>query len=247
MDAVLVHDLREFQVLRTWIDGTQVAENGICLAEHLQPSTINRFAAEPITADQLIVTGIGDSLRVIEALDGELFTRESKQPAHRIDGCLEPRPEQDLLMLVSINRYQSAPPSIAFIKGFGLKHGAIASSVAHDSHNLIAVGTSRAALTRVLNTVVANQGGIAVDDGTSVESLPLPIAGLMSDCPADIVAERYASLDSTVKALGSPVRAPFMTLSFMALLVIPELKLSDRGLFDGRRFTFTPLLYDAGI
>lgn len=242
MDGVLVANLRDFAVLRTWVDGRLVAQEGRCLSPHQAPPAINRFVAGPIQPSQLTVSDAGETLRVIEALDGELITRQLVLPAQRIAGCVEPDPSRDLLMLVVVNRYQNTPPAIAFIKGFGLQRGAMASSVAHDSHNLIAVGSSREALASALNAVIANRGGIAVADDASVATLPLPIAGLMSDAPCSIVAERYAALDRRAKALGSPLRAPFMTLSFMALLVIPELKLSDRGLFDGRRFAFTPLL-----
>jgi adenine deaminase len=149
-----------------------------------------------------------------------------------------PDNERDILLLCVVNRYQEAPPALAMIRGFGLQKGALASSVAHDSHNVIGVGADPQSLCRAVNAVIEAKGGIAVADESGVELLPLPIAGLMSDGDGQEVGRRYAELDRLAHGLGSNLRAPFMTLSFMALLVIPELKLSDRGLFDGRTFRF---------
>jgi len=178
---------------------------------------------------------------VIEALDGQLLTRRCVlRPAVR-DGLIVPDLERDVLWLAVVNRYHPAPPALALIKGFGLRHGALASSVAHDSHNLVAVGCDAESLCAAINGLIECQGGIACMSDAGFASLPLPIAGLMSDQDGDSVAKRYAELDKLAKQMGSPLRAPFMTLSFMALLVIPELKLSDRGLFDGTRFQFTTL------
>jgi adenine deaminase len=179
-----------------------------------------------------------ERIRVIAALDGELVTRELFATPRQEEGCWVPDPDQDLAMLLVLNRYAAAPPALAFVRGFGLARGALASSVAHDSHNIVAVGADLDDLLRAVNTLVAGRGGIAVAAGGRVDHLPLPVAGLMSDADGDRVAARYAALDARAHALGSPLRAPFMTLSFMALLVIPELKLSDRGLFDGRAFRF---------
>jgi adenine deaminase len=152
-----------------------------------------------------------------------------------------PDMERDILLLVVVNRYQAAKPALAFIEGFGLKQAALASSVAHDSHNIIAVGSSADYVCQAVNAIIAAQGGIATVTDNGVELLPLPIAGLMSAEDGDYVATRYAELDAIAKRVGSSLRAPFMTLSFMALLVIPELKLSDQGLFYGRTFSFTSL------
>ena len=156
-------------------------------------------------------------------------------------GLPVPDPDRDILLLCVANRYQEAPPALAFITGFGLKKGALASSVAHDSHNVVAVGADAHFLSRAVNAVIEARGGIAVAGSNGVELLPLPIAGLMSDGDGVEVGKRYAALDRLAHELGSSLRAPFMTLSFMALLVIPELKLSDRGLFDGRSFNFVEL------
>jgi adenine deaminase len=152
------------------------------------------------------------------------------------DGKLLADPGRDLLKLCVVNRYADAPPTLAWVRGFGLKRGAIASSVAHDSHNIVAVGCDDAALCRAVNQVIEQRGGLATADDEGCSVLPLPVAGIMSDQDGFEVAAAYARIDEQARALGSPLSAPFMTLSFMALLVIPELKLSDKGLFDGRAF-----------
>ncbi|MBU0501058.1 MAG: adenine deaminase [Gammaproteobacteria bacterium] len=241
MDALLVQDLRGFRPLRAWLRGLPVMEAGEPLLSHRRVEALNRFHALPLEIRDLRVKAAVGRLRVIEALDGELITPESWVEPKIEAGFLAPDPERDLLQLCVLNRYQPAPPAHAFIRGFGLKRGALASSVAHDSHNLVAVGADHASMVAAINGVIAAQGGIAVADGSQIELLPLPVAGLMSDREGPWVADRYAQLDRGAKALGSGLRAPFMTLSFMALLVIPELKLSDMGLFDGRSFSFTSL------
>ncbi|MDZ7657372.1 MAG: adenine deaminase [Sulfurimicrobium sp.] len=243
MDAVLFADLHEFQPIATYVNGAKVAENGRCLVAGKPGRAINRFNARLISAEALCIADEGARMvRVIEAVDGELVTRQRHMPPRIVNNTLEPDPERDMLLLMVLNRYQpDAKPALAFISGFGLRRGAIASSVAHDSHNLIAVGCSREEIARAVNTLVESRGGIAVCEGESVQSLPLPVAGLMSLDPAAEVGRRYAEMDQAAKALGSRLRAPYMTLSFMALLVIPALKLSDKGLFDGARFAFVPL------
>ncbi|MFC1513203.1 adenine deaminase C-terminal domain-containing protein, partial [Thermodesulfobacteriota bacterium] len=153
-------------------------------------------------------------------------------------------PSRDILKLVVVNRYQPAPPAVAFIKGFGLQHGAIASSVAHDSHNIVAVGTCDSEICRAINTIIDHQGGICAVDADGCEMLPLPIAGLMAIADGYEVAQAYTAVDARAKELGTALKAPFMTLSFMALLVIPTLKLSDQGLFDSNDFRFRPLFTD---
>ena len=242
MDAVLVADLRHFRPLATWLDGRQVSRDGKSLDDPLPVVPVNRFQAAPISTSDLKLPAVPGRLRVIEARDGELLTREIQVTPRVEAGCLVADPERDILRLLVLNRYQPAPPALAFVRGFGLRRGALASSVAHDSHNVVAVGADEAALCRAVNAVVEMGGGIAVADGDDVEVLPLPVAGLMSAGDGDRVAGDYARLTRLARALGSPLRSPFMTLSFMALLVIPELKLSDRGLFDGRDFRFTALL-----
>ena len=241
MDAVEVNNLQCFSPLRTWIAGCKVAENNKSLLPGVKPAPINCFNARTITPADLEIEYAGQKIRVIKALDGELVTEESllipKVQNHRI----VPDPSRDILLLTVVNRYRPAKPALAFIQGFGLRQGALASSVAHDSHNIIAVGTDADLICKAVNSVIAAKGGIAAATLNSVELLPLPIAGLMSDLDGDSVANRYAELDQLAKQMGSELRAPFMTLSFMALLVIPNLKLSDQGLFDSKTFQFTSL------
>ncbi|WAR44188.1 adenine deaminase [Methylomonas rapida] len=241
MDAVLLANLTTLKPVKTWIRGRLVAEYGLSLLPSSKPQIINCFNARPVQAADLQIADSGQPIRVIQALDGELLTRQLQLAPKVRDGCIVPDLERDLLWLVVVNRYQPAQPAVAFINGFGLRQGALASSVAHDSHNLIAVGCDADSVCRAVNSVIASQGGIACVCDDQIHSLPLPIAGLMSDAAGDGVANRYAELDQLAKQMGSPLRAPFMTLSFMALLVIPELKLSDQGLFDGQRFEFTLL------
>ena len=231
-DFIIVDDLYRFDILETWVRGTKVAHHGEPLFEAGSPTPINQFAAKPISVDDIDdAVDPADTIRVIVAEDGQLVTSEEEG---RIN-------DPDVLKLVVVNRYRPAKPSVAYIKGFGLAQGALASSVAHDSHNVIAVGVDDADIVAAVNAVIEAQGGLsAACDGT-VDLLPLPIAGLMSGDDGAVVAERYIHVDRRAKELGSHLHAPFMTLSFMALLVIPQLKLSDKGLFDGQSFSFVDL------
>ena len=175
-------------------------------------------------------------------MDGQIITGSGEAEPLLKNALAVADPSRDILKIAVINRYRHAPPSIAFVRGIGLKTGAIASSVAHDCHNIVAVGTSDEALTRAMNMIIRKAGGIAVAGrNASGRILPLPVAGLMSDGYAEEVAEGYADLTREARELGSSLQAPFMTLSFLALLVIPALKLSDKGLFDGVKFEFTPV------
>ena len=180
-------------------------------------------------------------MKVIQAYDGQLITGVREYLPWGRPGNLVSEPADDVLKLVVKDRYRDMPPSVAFVSGFGLERGAIASSIAHDSHNVIATGVDDVSIARAVNRVIAGAGGIALVDGDHEYFLPLPFAGIMSGEDGFTVAEAYQNLDQQARALGSTLRAPFMTLSFMALLVIPELKLSDRGLFDGKKFRFTAL------
>jgi adenine deaminase len=238
MDAALVADLRDFRVLKVWLDGNLAALIGFTLLPKIAVAPVNNFRARPITSVDLQLPAGQGPLPVIEAMDGELITKELLLEPRRMGGVPVPDTERDILLLCVVNRYEEAPPALAMIRGFGLQKGALASSVAHDSHNVIGVGADPQSLCRAVNAVIEAKGGIAVADESGVELLPLPIAGLMSDDDGQEVGRRYAELDRLAHGLGSSLRAPFMTLSFMALLVIPELKLSDRGLFDGRTFRF---------
>lgn len=245
MDAVEVDDLKDFRVRRTWVGGRLVACDGESLLEPVPVEPVNRFATTPFAADDFRVPWWhGDAarqLRVIEVIDGELLTRECRLAPRCEGGQVLPDIDRDVLLLAVVNRYHKAPPALAFVRGFGLRQGALASSVAHDSHNIVAVGVSAAAVCAAVNEVIAHRGGIAAVAPDGVHSLPLPVAGLMSDRDGDRVGQAYAQLQALGQRLGSPLRAPYMTLSFMALLVIPELKLSDQGLFDGRTFNFVDL------
>jgi adenine deaminase len=244
MEAALVTDLEQFRVEATWLGGQKVAERGRSLLARVPVRTINRFNARSITPEQLRIPSPPGRVRVILALEGEIITQEQLEHPNRIDGTAEPDPGRDLLEICVLNRYAPSPLALGFVRGFGLKDGAIASSVAHDSHNIVAVGANRQDLATAINTVSDHRGGLVLVNRHEVQSLPLPIAGLMSDDDGDAVAARYRQLDQLAKDLGSTLSAPFMKLTFMALLVIPELKLSDQGLFDGRRFQFTPLAVD---
>lgn len=236
-DFIVVPDLTSWRPSQTWINGTLVAENDRCLFKATPAAPINHFRAEPRQASDFdLALPRSGTLRVIVAHEGQLLTSSEETSLEKLRG---PLAGNDILKLVVINRYEAkAAPALAFIKGFGLKRGAIASSVAHDCHNLIAVGADDESICAALNAVIAARGGIAVADGTNADCLPLPIAGLMCDEDGWESGRRYVALTQQVKAFGSPLHAPFMTLSFMALLVIPSLKLSDKGLFDGERFCF---------
>lgn len=243
MDAVLFNNIEDFSPLATYVSGEKVAEKGNCLRHCKVLPVINRFNALPITVEDIVIPYKGEKLiRVIKALEGELITHQLQLPPKVVEQIMESDTERDLLQVIVLNRYQkNIPPALAFINGFSLKHGAIASTVAHDSHNIIAVGCSRGEIVRAVNALIESGGGISVCKKEHVDTLPLPIAGLMSQAPAQQVAEQYAQMNQRIKQLGSKLRAPYMTLSFMALLVIPELKLSDKGLFDGKTFSFTSL------
>lgn len=240
-DFILVDDLQNFNILATYIAGTKVAENGKTLIHSIPSVPVNNFVGQPVQAVDFRIPVSGTNhnnvtAKVIEALDGQLITNALTATLPVVNGFLQSSTEKDVLKIAVVNRYRQATPAVAFIKGFGLQHGAIASSVAHDSHNIIAVGADDESLAAAINAVIAQQGGISVVDGEKVQVLPLPVAGLMSNLDGYTIATQYSALDQAAKALGSPLASPFMTLSFMALLVIPHLKLSDLGLFDGDSF-----------
>jgi adenine deaminase len=246
-DMVLVQDLKDFRVQRTWIRGECVAQDGASRWDHLPVEAPNAFRQASFTAEDFVVRSQAaqERVRVIVPTDGELVTGETTAALQVRQGVIEPDPAQDVLLLVVVNRYSEAPPAVAFIRGFGVGQGAIATSVAHDCHNVVAVGGSRQAVAEVVNAVFERRGGVAVRDGQGVEIRGLAIAGLMSSRPFEVVADAYETMSARVRAMGSPLQAPFMTLSFMALLVIPALKLGDRGLFDGRAFRFVDVVQGA--
>lgn len=241
-DFIVTADLENFSIIQTFINGICVAENGVSKINSPGAGIINQFDCDPISPGALIAPAtshiINNKLPVIEALDGQLITNkllfEPKIQQHSV----VPDIANDILKIVVVNRYVNAPPAIAFIRNFGLKEGAIASSVAHDSHNIISVGTSDESIAEAINQIISAKGGISCVSGSAQKLLPLPVAGLMSADDGYKVATAYTEIDHMAKSLGSSLAAPFMTLSFMALLVIPSLKLSDMGLFDGNAFRF---------
>ncbi len=252
-DFIVVDNLRDFKTQQTYINGVCVAEGGKTLIPRVEAGILNNFNCAPKKAEdfRVAVSSESASIRVIEALDGQLITNEIHHTMRAVNGSLESDVANDILKMTVVNRYANTPPAVCFIKNFGLKRGAIASCVGHDSHNIIAVGTSDDALAEAVNAIIAAQGGICVVNGNTAEAnakvdvLPLPVAGIMTNADGYTVGEAYSQLDAKAKALGSSLGAPFMTLSFMALLVIPDLKLSDKGLFSGAKFVFTPLVVEA--
>jgi adenine deaminase len=241
-DFCVVKDLKDFEVLATYINGEMVAQNGKSLLERKPVELINQFDCQPVKKEDLKIQSTTTKKQmVIEALDGQLITNKLEIDESEFvvaQDALQSNVQHDLLKMVVVNRYHPAPIAKCFVRNFGFKHGAIASSVAHDSHNIIAVGVDDESLARAINLVIAEKGGVSCVDETNEEVLGLPVAGLMSADDAYVVAEKYTSIDAMAKRLGSPLAAPYMTLSFMALLVIPHLKLSDKGLFDGDGFKF---------
>ena len=240
-DFLVVKDLKNFTVLKTYIGGMPVAENGLSLIPKRAPLIVNNFTIGRKSIDDFIIPAEGETINIIEAIDGQLITNRLIEHPRVENGRVVTDVERDILKITVVNRYRKAPPAVGFIKNFGLKTGAIASSVAHDSHNIVAIGTNDDDLCRAVNRVIDRKGGICAVAGDREEILPLPIAGIMSNEDCTTVAERYMALDRIAKSMGSTLRAPFMTLSFMALPVIPKLKLTDKGLFDGESFHFIDL------
>ena len=242
-DFVIVDNLTQFNIRATYINGQKVAENGRVLFERpLNETLINNFNAEKISLSQLKVAPKGDQLKVIMVDDGQLFTHSILVTPKIDKGNLVSDTENDVLKLVVYNRYQPSNPAIGFIKNIGLKRGALASTVSHDSHNIIAVGTSDEEIVSAINQIIDSKGGILACERDKTILLPLPVGGLMSDEDGATIAQRYEAVDRMVKDLGSQLKAPFMTVAFMSLLVIPKLKLTDKGLFDGRNYCFTELM-----
>jgi adenine deaminase len=240
-DFVIVDNLTDFIIMKTVIGGQLVAEKGKTCLFHRAPKVLNRFHAEKKTPDDFRVEIKGPRIRIIEAVDGQLTTGSLIDTPRIEDGNAVSDTGRDILKMSVINRYEDSQPAIGFIKGFGLLQGAIASSIAHDSHNIIAVGVNDEAICDAVNLIIEQKGGISIVSDEFREVLPLPIAGIMSDVDGFIVAQKYSLLDTFARKLGTKLSAPYMALSFMTLLVIPQLKLSDKGLFDGRSFAFVDL------
>lgn len=240
-DFVVIDNFKDFNILKTYINGQLVAEEGKTGLPKISAGIINNFKVREKRASDFMVKKKGKRLNVIQAIDGQLVTGNVQEIPLFSDNYIVSDPERDILKLAVVNRYEDVPPAIAFIKNIGLKRGAIASSVSHDSHNVVAAGVSDEDIARAVNLVINNRGGLSIVYDDVEDVLPLPIAGLMTDEDGFRVAKRYANLDKQAKGLGSNLSAPYMTLAFMALLVIPKLKLSDRGLFDVEKFEFTDL------
>ncbi len=245
-DFIVTDSLSEFKILKTFIKGQLVAAAGKSFIESVSEEPINQFVCEEISETDLAIPvetypSQNGLIPVMEALDGQLITNKLWLAPTVANGNYISNTENDQLKMVVVNRYSTAPVAKCFIKNFGFKKGAIASSVAHDSHNIVAVGADDKSLMQAINLVIRERGGVSCVDGSNELVLGLPVAGLMSANDGYQVAEAYTAIDAMAKALGSNLQAPFMTLSFMALLVIPHLKLSDKGLFDGDNFSFVPL------
>ncbi len=250
-DFIVVNNLKDFKVQKTFIGGELVAENGKTLIKSVKADIVNNFNASKKNVEDFTMdaprsintdgTPSESKIRVIEALEGQLITNELHMKANSVYGKLVSDVNNDTLKLTVAERYTNGKPAIGFIKNFGLKKGAIASCVAHDSHNIIAAGVTDEDICNAVNAIIENKGGISVSYEGKTDVLPLPVAGIMTNEDGYLVAEKYTKIDKLAKELGCTLHAPFMTLSFMALLVIPQLKLSDKGLFDGSKFEFVEL------
>lgn len=239
-DFICVEDLEQFNLISSWIEGELVYHNGQCCFDAATAEPINHFVQPNISLSDLALPQVSGKYQVIEAIDGQLITNKLELELEATDS--DYLTKMGIQKLVIINRYHAAPPALALIKGFGMHNAAMAGTVAHDSHNIIATGTDDELILKAIEAVCAQAGGLSGVSQSECRTLALPVAGLMSTQSCEQVAEAYLQLDKLIKASGSTLRAPYMTLSFMALLVIPALKLSDKGLFDGQKFQFTPLL-----
>lgn len=237
-DFLVVDSLDNLQVLKTYIGGEIVAAGGRSLLTKKPAKIVNNFNVGKREVKDFTLPRKKGKINVIEAIAGQLMTNKLVVPPKIVEGNVVSDLERDILKIVVVNRYRKAQAAIGFVKNFGLKKGAMAASVAHDSHNIIATGVTDEDICRAVNLIIENKGGLSAVAKDTEMFLPLPIAGLMSNEDYSAVAEKYTLMDSTVRAFGSTLHAPFMTLSFMALPVIPRIKLTDRGLFDGEKFGF---------
>ncbi len=246
-DLVVLDSLGDdFRVIETYVDGRLVASRGKSLIESLPVEAMNHFQAGEKAPADFAVPVRGPFIHVIDTLDGQVITGRSRERVRAAGGYAVADPEKDVLKVAVINRYRDVPPALGFVRNFGLKNGAVASSVAHDSHNIVVVGATDEAMARAANLVIRSRGGLSLADGEGEDVLPLPVAGLMTTEDGYRVARKYAALTGRARKMGSRLRAPFMAQSFLALLVIPDLKLSDRGLFDARAFRFLDLFTGEG-
>jgi len=239
-DFIVIDNPKDFNILETWIDGKKIYDRGKVSFETGKPIPVNRFNSSMISPEELVVKNSGRAVRVIKANDGELVTYKEEVAWTNMPE-LTASVSRDILKIVVKDRYNDGPPSVAFISGFSLNHGAFASSVAHDSHNIVAVGTNDEDISNAINIIVQTRGGLSCCNKGEQLVVPLSIAGIMTDVPCGTIAAEYKKLSDKVRDMGSQLKAPFMTLSFMSLLVIPHLKLGDRGLFDVDCFEFVDL------
>ncbi|NNE28624.1 MAG: adenine deaminase, partial [Saprospiraceae bacterium] len=237
-DLILVDDLVNFQVKKTFIEGQLVAEEGKSFLDEKTHSTPNQFNIGEVSAEAFQIHSDDPSVEMILALDGQLITERATKTVAQKNGMLIPLPKEDILKISVINRYFEAPIASGFISGIGLTEGAIASTVAHDSHNIVVVGIDDESMARAANLLIREKGGLSAVNQKEERSIGLPVAGLMSDQACEIIGKAYGEIDAFAKEMGSTLTAPFMTLSFMALLVIPKIKMSDKGLFDAEKFEF---------
>ena len=235
-DFIIIDNFKDFNVLKTYIDGNLVAENGKSLLPSVDVDVVNNFVAEEVAAHDFRVEDKGKDINIIGVINGELLTDKIIGRAKSVDGNLVSDVENDILKIAVVNRYENKKMAVGFIKNFGLKKGALASSVAHDSHNIVVIGCDDEAMARATNMIIKNKGGLAVYDNEIEMCLPLSVAGIMTNDDAFKVADDYLKIKNMAKSLGSNLSDPFMTMGFMALLVIPKLKLSDKGLFDCEKF-----------
>jgi len=240
-DFLVIDNLRDLTILKTFINGDIVAKDGKTLIKESNKKIANNFNTTEKEVNDFAIKNQNRNIHIIEAIDGELITNKILDKAKVINNYIVSDTKRDILKIVVINRYKDLSPSIGFVKNFGLKKGAIGSSIAHDSHNIISVGVNDIDICRAVNIIITNRGGLSAVCGETEKILPLPIAGIMSDLNYIEVSKKYIGLNRFAKEMGSQLRAPFMTLSFMGLLVIPEIKLSDKGLFDVSKFEFMDL------
>ncbi|MDD2943025.1 MAG: adenine deaminase [bacterium] len=240
-DFIVTDDLKTMRITRTYIAGTLCSKDGQPLLSSVISTAINNFSCPIISRSDIALVAHGKTLNAIGVIDGQIVTTALTAKANIKDGLAISDPDNDLIKIVVINRYQSAKPAVAFVSGTGLKHGAIASTVAHDSHNIVAIGSDDQDIVAAINTLIDLRGGLAVANKDNIVALPLPVAGLMSLESGEFVSAQYRQLDEIAHSLGTTLHAPFMTLSFLALPVIPELKLTDLGLFNVNIFNFTEL------
>ncbi|MFW6376140.1 MAG: adenine deaminase C-terminal domain-containing protein, partial [Thermoplasmatota archaeon] len=240
-DFIVVDDIKNLEIKDVYINGKKVYDGNEPKFSRAEPEIINNFVAKKKAINDFRIKPQDKEINVISIDGKELITKRETTAPKIKDGNVVSDIDRDILKLSMINRYSDQEPSIGFAKGFGIKEGALATSISHDSHNVIGVGTTDGYLCKAVNKIIENKGGMCVITDEEEKCLPLPIAGLMSDKNHTKVSEDYKSIKELSKRTGSELRSPFMTLSFLSLLVIPEIKISDKGLFDVNKFEFIDL------